>query len=115
MNHTEGIRLNLKSLNFNSLIATSFFFCIKNIFYSENIHDAYNFYGTDLYVSVCRGLFRTQHNICVGASLRKLQKCLIADVRIGSNYTSSITFEVEKVSRMSIFVLYSERQSCQNH
>ena len=76
---------------------------MENIFYSENIHHAYNFYGTDLYVSVCRGVFRTQQNISDAVSLRKLQKSLIVDVRMGSNYTFVITFPVKKVSRMSIF------------
>ena len=35
---------------------------MKNIFYSKTIRYAYNFYGTDLYlyVSVSRGVFRTQ-------------------------------------------------------
>ena len=51
---------------FNSLIATliSFFFYTKNIFYSENIHYAYKFYGTDLYVSVCN-VFRTSRTSVV--------------------------------------------------
>ena len=40
-----------------------FFFCKKNIFDSENIQYAYNLYGTDLYVNVCKGVFRTQQNI----------------------------------------------------
>ena len=40
--------------NFSSLIANfiSFFLCKKKIFYRENIHYAYNFYGADLYVIV---------------------------------------------------------------
>ena len=42
--------------------------------------------------------------------MRKLQKRLIVDVRMGSNYTSGITSTAEKISRMSIFVLYSQRQ-----
>ena len=67
------------------------------------------------YVSVCRGVFRTQQNICGGASYRKLQESLIVDVRMGSNYTSGITFTVEKVSRMSMFVSFSQRQFCQSH
>ena len=72
-------------------------------------------YGTDLHVSVCRGLFRNQQNICGGASLRKLQKSFIVDVPMGSKYASGLTFIVEKVYRMSIFVLYSQRQLCQSH
>ena len=66
--------------------------------YSENIHYAYNFYGTDVYVSVCRDVFRTQQNICGGDSLRKLQKSFIVDVRMGSKYVSGITFTVRKVT-----------------
>ena len=32
---------------------------------------------------------------------------------MGSKYASGITFKVEKVYRMSIFVLHSQRQLCQ--
>ena len=32
--------------------------CKKKIFYSENIQYAYNFSWTDLYVNVCRSVFR---------------------------------------------------------
>ena len=42
-------------------------------------------------------------------------ECRIVDVRMGSNCTSVVTFTVEKVSRMSIFVLYSQRQFGQSH
>ena len=38
------------------------------------------------------------------------EKSFIVDVRMGSKYVSGITFTVEKVYRMSIFVLYSQRQ-----
>ena len=96
--------------NFNSFNATLFhssFVWKTYIFYSKNIHYAYNFYGTDLYVSVWRGVLRSQQNICGAASLRKLQKSLIVDVWMGSNNVSSLTLTVEKVSRMSILVLYS--------
>ena len=41
--------------------------------------------------------------------MKILQKSLFVNVRMGSSYTSVITFTVEKVSRMSIFVLYSQR------
>ena len=68
---------------------------MKNIFYSKNIHYAYNFYATDLYVSVWRGVLRSQQNICGEASLRKLQKSLIVDVRMGSNNVSGLTLTVE--------------------
>ena len=91
-------------LYFTHCYFISFFFYMKNILYSKNIHYAYNFYGTELYLSVCRGVLRTYYNICGGASLEKLQKSLIANVWMVSNYTSSIA--AEKVSRMSIFVLY---------
>ena len=33
---------------------------------------ACNFCWTDLYVNVCRGVFRTQMNIYVGASLKRI-------------------------------------------
>ena len=68
----------------------SFFFCKKKMFYSENIQYGYNFYGTDLYVNVCRGLFRTESNIYGGTSLQKSQKHFIVDVRLGSKYASNI-------------------------
>ena len=70
----------------------------------ENIQYAYNFYGTDLYVNVCRGVFKTQSNFYGGAPLRKLQESFIVDVRLGSKYASGIDFTVEKVCRMSIFI-----------
>ena len=57
-------------------------FCKKNQFYRKNIQYLYNFYGTDLHVNVCRGVFRTQCNIYGRASLRKLQKCFIVDVQV---------------------------------
>ena len=54
-------------------------FVIKNEFYNENIHNAYNFYRTDLYVNLCSGVFRTPLNIYGGASLQKAQKSFIVD------------------------------------
>ena len=39
-----------------------------------------------------------------GASLRKSQKAFIADVLFGCKYVSGISFIVEKVYRMSLFV-----------
>ena len=54
------------------------------MFYNKNIQYAYNFYGTDLYLNVCRGVFRTQCNIYGGSSLQKLQEIFIADARLGS-------------------------------
>ena len=84
-------------------------FCVRfdhfvriKIFYSENIQHVFNFYGTDLYVNVCRGIFRKQSNIYGGASLRKSRKFFIVDVLPGSKYTSGIGFTLEKVYKMSI-------------
>ena len=65
---------------------------------------ARNFYGTELYVNVYRGAFRTQSNIYGGASLQKSQESFIVDVRLGSKYASSITLTVEKVYRMLTFI-----------
>ena len=72
-------------------------FSEKNVFYSKNIQYTYNFYETDL--NVCRGVFRTQSNIYVGASLQKSQKSFIVDARIGSKYGSGIALTVKKVYR----------------
>ena len=55
-------------------------------------------------VNICRGVFRTQSNIYGGASLRKSQKSFIVDIRLGFKYASGISFTVEKIYRMSIFV-----------
>ena len=63
---------------------------------------------TDLYLNVCRGIFRTESKIYGGASLRKSQKNFIADVRLSSKLASVIGFIVEKVYRMSIFIRYSQ-------
>ena len=62
------------------------------IFYSENINYVYRFYGTEIYVNVCRSIFRTQEIIDGGAFLRKLQKNFIADVPLVSKYVSGIKF-----------------------
>ena len=59
---------------------------------------------TDLYVNVCRGIFRTQSNISRGASLQKSQKSFLVDVRLRSKYVFGIGFTVEKVCRVSIFI-----------
>ena len=40
---------------------------------------------TDLYVNVCRGVFRTQLNIYGGAISRKSQKSFVVDVRLVLN------------------------------
>ena len=42
--------------------------------------------------------------------MRKLRKSFIVDVRMGFKYASGITFTAEEDYRMSIFVLYSQRQ-----
>ena len=43
--------------SFNSLTATLFHssFVRKSVFYSKIIQYAYNYYGIELYVNVCRG------------------------------------------------------------
>ena len=55
----------------------------KTVLYSKNIQYGYNFYGTDLYVNVCRGVFRTYFHIYSGAFLQKSQENVIADFRLG--------------------------------
>ena len=42
-------------------------------------------------------------------------KNVIIDVWMGCNYTSGITFIVENVSKMSMLILYSQRQFCESH
>ena len=59
---------------------------------------------TDLYVNVCRGIFRTHLNIYGGASLQKSQRRFIVDIRLRSKYASGIGFAVEKVYRMPTFI-----------
>ena len=59
------------------LLPIYLFFLRTKIFYSENIQYVYNFYGTGLYVNVCRGVFRTQSNIYVGVSLQNHEKALL--------------------------------------
>ena len=89
--------------SFNSLTTNLFpFFLRIKIFYKKNIQCAYNFYGTDLYVNVFRGVFRTQSNICGGTSLQKSRKSFIVEVLPGSKYPSGVGFTLEKVCRMSI-------------
>ena len=89
---------------FNSRTATSIHssFVRKSAFYSKKI--AYNLYGTELYVNVCRGVFRTQSNIYGDASMQKPLESFIVDARLGSKYASSIGLTVEKVYAMSIFI-----------
>ena len=74
----------------------------------------YNFYGTDLYVNVRKGVFRTQCNIRDGASLWKSQKSVIVNVRLGSKYASGISSTAGRVHRMSIFVQHSQSQLWQS-
>ena len=64
-------RLIRVQLHYNYFI--SFFFCKKNVFYSESIQYVHNFCRTGLFVNVCRGVFRTQSNIYGGTLLRKCQ------------------------------------------
>ena len=59
------------------------FFVRKNTLYSKNIRYAYNFYVTDLRINAYRCVFRTQSNNYYGASLQKLQKSFIVDIRLG--------------------------------
>ena len=58
-----------QEISFDSSTATLFYssFVWKNIFYSQNIQYVYGFYTTDLYVNICRDVFRTQLNIYGGA------------------------------------------------
>ena len=86
----------------NSLFHSSF--VRKSVFHGKNIQYAYNFYGTELYVNICRGIFRTQSNIFGGTYLQKSQESFIVDVRLGSKYASGIGLTVGQVYRMSIFI-----------
>ena len=63
----------MKLISSNWLTATLFHssFARKSIFYSKNIQYGYHFYGTELYVNICRSGFRTQSNIYGGTSLQK--------------------------------------------
>ena len=83
-------------VSFNLLTATLFqsSFVRKNVFYTENIQYAYNFYGSDLYVNGYRGIFRTQSNIYGEVFLQKSQKSFTVDVRPGSKHASGIGFTV---------------------
>ena len=103
------LKINPIILSFNSLTATLLHssFVRKNIFYSENIQYVYSFYGTNLYVDVCRAAFRTQSNIYSGTFLQKFQKSFIVDILLGSKYASAVSFTVEKVCRVSLFFQYS--------
>ena len=99
-------------ISFNSLTATLFLstFVKRNVFYSENIQYVYNFYGTNLYVDVCRAAFRTQSNICNGASLGKSRKSFTEVALLGSKYASVISFTAEKIYRASLSFKYSQSQ-----
>ena len=92
--------------NFPLLTAILFHssFARKSVYYSKNIKYAYNFHGTDLYINVCRGLFRIHSNVYGIASLQKSQENFNVDFRLGSKYSSGISFTVEKVYRMSLFI-----------
>ena len=60
--------------------------------------------GLNLYIDVCRGVFRTQPNAYGGASLEKSQESFTVDFRLGSKYASGIGFTVEKIYRISVFI-----------
>ena len=95
MNHTKCIRLrNLLSFPYCYFIL---FFCKKKIFYSKNTNYANSFYGNEMYVNLCRGVFRTQQITYDGAFFEKSLKSFIVDVRLGSKYASGISFMVEKM------------------
>ena len=98
-----GISFNLHTA---TLFHSSFF--RKYVFYRKNIQYVYNLYATELYVNICRDVFRIQSNICVGASLQKSQESFIVDVGLVSKCASGIGFTVQKVYRMSIFILYGQ-------
>ena len=68
----------------------------KSVFHGKNIQYAYNFYGTELYVNICRGIFKTQSNILGGTYLQKSQESFIVDVRLGSKYASGIGLTVDR-------------------
>ena len=96
-------------ISFNSRTATLLHssFVRKTVFYNKIIQYAYNFYGTDLRVNICRGVFRTS-NIYGEASLQKSQETFIVVFRLGSKYTSGIGFTIDKVCRISIFIWYDQ-------
>ena len=52
-------------------------FVRKTVFYSKKFQYTCNFYGTDLCVNVCKGVFRTYSNIYGRASLQKSQESFI--------------------------------------
>ena len=62
--------------------------------------------GLNLYVDVCRGVFRAPPNVYGGASLEKSKESFTVDFRLGSKYASGIGFTVEKIYRMSVFIWY---------
>ena len=97
----EHEKANMKHIGicFNSVTANLIrsSFVRKSAFYCKNIQYVYNFYGTELYVNVCRCVFRTQPNTNGGDSFQKTQESFIADVWLGSKYASGIDFIVEKV------------------
>ena len=97
----------------NSLTATLFhsFFVRKSVFYRKNIQYAYDFYGTDLYVNVCRGVFRIQLKICGGASMQKSHKeSVIVDVPLVFKYASGIAFTLG-LQNVSIYLIWPKSTS----
>ena len=94
--------MQIQEISFNSLTATLFhssFIRQNRIYFRAKIFNIHiiSMGLTDIYVNVCRGVFRTWLNIYSGKSLRKLQKIFIVNVQLGSKYTSGISFIVEKV------------------
>ena len=87
-------------------------FVRKSAFYSKNIQYAYNFYWTELYINICRGVFRTQSNIydyCLWWNFfAKITRKVHCRSSIGSKYASGIGFTVEEVYRISIFIWYGK-------
>ena len=80
-------------------------FCVrKSVFYNKNIQYANNLYGIDLYVNLCRGVFRNHSNIYGEASLQRSQESFIVDVPLGSKYDPGIGFTVERVYGLSTFI-----------
>ena len=68
------------------------------------------FFWNDLYLNVCRGVFRNQPNIYSAASLRKSQKHFVVDVLLGSQNAPVVSFTEQKVYMMSLFVKYRRSQ-----
>ena len=86
---------------FDSSTATLFYssFVWKNIFYSENIQYVYGFYTTDLYINICRDVFRTQLNIYGGAKCQ----CFSDIIKIIFKNLSLIFLLLELIKNMLVY------------